>query len=261
MSSNDAVFERRGPVATLTFNRPAVRNAMTWEMYEALVQACDTVDADPNLHVLVLRASGNKAFVAGTDIGQFERFHGSDDGVSYEERLDGVLERLERVSKPTIAVVMGIAAGGGCAIALTCDLRIVSPDAKFGIPIARTLGNCLSAALCSRLVDLVGPARTKDLVFTGRFVDAFEAQSLGLVNRIVPADTIDSAVDEYVAEIAANAPLTLRVAKELVRRIAVHRRLPQGADRDQIAMCYGSDDFKEGVAAFLAKRRPQWKGR
>lgn len=260
MSSDEAIFETRGAVATLTFNRPAVRNAMTWAMYEALGAACDRVDRDPALHILVLRGAGGKAFVAGTDIGQFEGFTVPEDGVAYEERLDSVLERLEQVTKPTLAVVRGVAAGGGCAIALTCDLRIATPDAQFGIPIARTLGNCLSAALCSRLVDLVGPARTKDLIFTGRFVDAAEAQALGLVNRIVPPEILDAAVEEYAAEITANAPLTQRVAKELLRRIAVHRRLPFGADHDQIGRCYGSADFREGVAAFLAKRKPQWKG-
>ncbi len=261
MSSNDAAFETRGAVATLTFNRPGVHNAMTWEMYEALGRACDTVDADPALQVLVLRGAGGKAFVAGTDIGQFEHFRDPDDGVAYEERLDAVLARLERVTKPTIAVVQGVAAGGGCAIALTCDLRVATPDAKFGVPIARTLGNCLSAATCSRLVDLIGPARTKDLLFTGRFVEAAEAHALGLVNQVAPADALDAAVTAYVETIAANAPLTLRVTKELLRRVAEHRRLPFGADHDQIGICYGSEDFKEGVAAFLAKRRPRWQGR
>lgn len=260
MSSNEAVFETRDAVATLTFNRPGVHNAMTWEMYEALVAACDRVDADAALRVLVLRGAGGKAFVAGTDIGQFEGFRSGADGVAYEARLDGVLDRLDRVSKPTMAVVQGVAAGGGCAIALTCDLRIATPDARFGVPIARTLGNCLSAATCSRLVDLIGPARTKDLLFTGRFINAADAHALGLVNQIVPAEALDSAVSEYVTTIAANAPLTLRVTKELLRRLAEHRRLAPGADHDQIAMCYGSADFKEGVAAFLAKRRPKWKG-
>ena len=142
-------FETDGPLAFLTFNRPEARNAMTWEMYEALVDACERVDGDASLRVLVLRGAGGKAFVAGTDIAQFQNFSDRDDGVKYEERLDRVLDRLERVTKPTIAQVQGVAAGGGCAIAFACDLRVATPDASFGIPIARTLGNCLSAATCA----------------------------------------------------------------------------------------------------------------
>src|SRR6476620_5687946 len=175
------VFETDGSIATLTFNRPEARNAMTWEMYEALVAACDRVDADEAIRVLVFRGAGGKAFVAGTDIAQFQDFRNREDGLKYEERLDHVLDRLERVTKPTIAQVQGVAAGGGCAIALTCDLRVATPESTFGIPIARTLGNCLSAANYSRLGDLLGPSRVKDLLFTGRFLDAAEAQAIGLL--------------------------------------------------------------------------------
>src|SRR5438093_12059854 len=204
------VFETDGPVATLTFNRPEARNARTWEMYEALVAACERIDDDADLRVLVLRGAGGKAFVAGTDISQFQSFRDREDGIKYEERLDRVLDRLERVSKPTIAQVQGVAVGGGCAIALTCDLRVATPESSFGIPIARTLGNCLSGATYSRLVDLMGPAAVKDLLFTGRLVGAVEAQTLGLVSRIVPAGQIGAAVERLAADIAANAPLTLR---------------------------------------------------
>src|SRR5436190_19112867 len=151
------LFEIDGPLATLTFNRPDARNAMTWEMYESLVAACDRVDKDPDVRVLSLRGAGGKAFVAGTDISQFQSFTDRADGIKYEERLDRVLDRLERVIKPTIAQVQGVAAGGGCAIALTCDLRVATPESSFGIPIARTLGNCLSAASYSRLLDHLGP--------------------------------------------------------------------------------------------------------
>src|SRR3954465_13696777 len=204
------VFETAGAIATLTFNRPEARNAMTWEMYEALVAACDRVDADAPIRVLVLRGAGGKAFVAGTDIAQFQNFKNRDDGLKYEERLDHVLDRLERVVKPTIAQVEGVAAGGGCAIALTCDLRVATPEASFGIPIARTLGNCLSGASYSRLVDLMGPAIVKDLLFTGRLIGAVEAQGLGLLSRVVPAAQIADAVQRLALDIAANAPLTLR---------------------------------------------------
>jgi enoyl-CoA hydratase len=260
LSTEHAIYEVDGPLAVLTFNRPAARNAMTWDMYEALVGACERVDGDAAIGALILRGAGGKAFIAGTDISQFQAFQGRDDGLQYEARIDHVLDRLERVTKPTIAQVQGVAAGGGCAIALTCDLRLATPESTFGIPIARTLGNCLSGATYARLVDLIGPARVKDLLFTGRFVDATEALALGLTNRVVAAGDIDRVTRTLALEIAGNAPLTIRATKEMVRRIAAKRRLDAGADRDIVEMCYGSADFREGVAAFLAKRRPSWTG-
>ena len=254
------IFETDGPLATLTFNRPDARNAMTWDMYEALVAACETVDRDAAIGVLVLRGAGGKAFVAGTDIAQFQNFTDREDGLKYEERLDGVLDRLERVSKPTIAQIEGVAVGGGCAIALSCDLRVATPESTFGVPIARTLGNCLSGATYSRLVDLMGPAAVKDLLFTGRLAGAAEAQALGLVSRIVPADEIAAVVRRLALDIAANAPLTLRVTKEMIRRVLAKRRLAHGEDADLVELCYTSADFREGVTAFLAKRKPNWRG-
>ena len=202
MSTSHVTYETEPPLATLTFNRPEARNAMTWEMYQALVDACERVDQDPDIRVLILRGAGGKAFVAGTDIAQFANFSGPEDGLGYERRIDEVLDRLERVTKTTIAQVQGVAAGGGCAIALTCDLRVATPDSTFGIPIARTLGNCLSGATYGRMVDLLGPSRVKDLLMTGRFIDSAEAHAFGLVNRSidkwfsVPVDEIFRASNE-----------------------------------------------------------------
>ncbi len=260
MPTPHVLYATEGSLAILTFNRPETHNAMTWEMYQALVEACDQAEADSDIRVFILRGAGGKAFVAGTDIGQFREFRTREDGIAYEARLDEVLDRLERVTKPTIAQVGGIAAGAGCAIAMTCDLRLCTPDARFGVPIARTLGNCLSAATYSRFLDLIGPARLKEIMFTGRFFDAAEAAAAGLVNRIVDADRIDAAVREIAQTIAANAPLTIKASKEMVRRLQARRRIASQEGHDLIAMCYASDDFKEGVEAFLAKRAPQWKG-
>ena len=255
----ESLFSIDGPIAFLTFNRPEARNALTWAMYDALAAACDQVDADGNIRVFVVRAAG-EAFAAGTDIRQFTEFASGADGIAYERRLDGIIDRLERVAVATIAQVQGVAAGGGCAIALACDLRVCTPGAKFGVPIARTLGNCLSAANYARIVDLVGPARTKDLLFTGRLLDASEAQSLGLVTRMAAPDEIDGAVRALAETIAANAPLTIRATKEAIRRVALHRRIDAGEVDDLIAACYASRDFREGVAAFLAKRKPGFTG-
>jgi len=261
LSTTQTTFETHGPLAILTFNRPEARNAMTWPMYEALRDACERVDRNDDLRVLILRGAGGKAFIAGTDISQFESFRTPDDAVQYELRLDTVLDRLERVTKPTIAQVQGVAAGGGCAIALCCDLRVATPDSTFGVPISRTLGNCLSADTCNRMLALMGPARFKELMFTGRFIHAPEAQSLGLVNRMVDAGDIDQVVRELAVEIASRAPLTIRAIKEMTRRLLAKQRLEPGDDRDLIELCYMSADFREGVAAFLAKRPPQWTGR
>jgi enoyl-CoA hydratase/carnithine racemase len=145
-------------------------------------------------------------------------------------------------------------------MAASCDLRLVSPSARYGFPIARTLGNCLSAASYSRLIDLMGPSRVKDLMFTGRLMEASEAHAAGLIARLVPGDAIDRVARELALEIAANAPLTLRATKELIRRLAAKRRLAPGDDADVVEMCYTSEDFREGVAAFLAKRKPHWSG-
>ena len=260
MSTIHATYESDGPVATLTFNRPEARNAMTWDMYQALVDACDRVDDDPAVRVLILKGAGGKAFVAGTDISQFTTFREPEDGIKYEQRIDQVLDRLERVTKATIAQVQGVAAGGGCGIALTCDLRVATPDSSFGIPVARTLGNCLSGATCSRLVDQLGPSLVKDMLLTGRFIPGTEALALGMITRLEPADQIEAAVREYALRIAANAPLTVRATKEMMRRILAARRLPAGEDRDVVTMCYTSRDFREGVEAFVAKRPPKWTG-
>jgi enoyl-CoA hydratase/carnithine racemase len=261
LSTDQVTYDADGPIATLTFNRPEARNAMTWDMYQALVDACERVDGDAAVRVFILRGSGGRAFVAGTDISQFQSFRDREDGLRYEERLDHVLDRLERVTKPTIAQVQGVAVGGGCAIAIACDLRVATPDSTFGIPIARTLGNCLSGATYGRLVDVLGPARVKDLLFTGRLVRADEAHAMGLVNRVVPEGELERAVRELAQEIASNAPLTLRATKEMIRRLLAHRRLRAGDDRDLVELCYSSADFREGVTAFLAKRRPNWTGR
>src|SRR4051812_13216328 len=255
------LFETDGPIATLTFNRPEARNAMTWEMYEALVAACERVDGDETIRVLIFKGAGGKAFVAGTDIAQFQNFKNREDGLKYEERLDLVLDRLERVTKPTIAQVEGVAAGGGCAIALTCDLRVATAEASFGIPIARTLGNCLSGASYSRLIDAMGAGAVKDMLFTGRLIGGAEAHTLGIVNRLVTAAEIEQTVRALATEIAANAPLTIRATKEMIRRVLAKRRLAPGDDADMVELCYTSDDFKEGVTAFLAKRKPVWRGR
>ena len=257
----EVLFSAEPPLALLTFNRPEARNALTWEMYRGLLDACDTADARSDIRVLIVRGAGGKAFAAGTDISQFTSFRSAEDGVEYERRLDAAIDRLERVTKVTIAQVQGVATGGGCAIALSCDLRVCSPDARFGVPIAKTLGNCLSIANSARLMDLLGPARFKDLMMTARLMDVHEAAAIGLVTRLADAGRIDEVTRELATTIAGHAPVTIAVTKEMVRRIQEHRRPAADLADDLIGRCYASADFQEGVTAFLGKRTPRWSGR
>jgi enoyl-CoA hydratase/carnithine racemase len=231
---------------------------MTFAMYEGLMSYCDEVDADDGIRVLVLRGAGGKSFVSGTDIRQFLDFDSGRIGVEYEADIDRYLGRLDRLRTPAIALVEGYAVGAGISIAVACDLRVCTPDAQFGLPVARTLGNCLSMTGYARLVAVLGEARVKDVVFTARMVGADEALAAGLVSAIVPAEEIEAHVLELAERVAGHAPITLRVTKEALRRLR-DANVPDGADLVEEA--YGSEDFRQGVAAFLEKRRHTWTGR
>lgn len=256
--AGEVIYEQEGYVASLTFNRPAVRNAMTFGMYEALYETCERVDNDETVRVLVLKGGGEAAFVAGTDISQFRDLHTPEDAIAYEDRLDRVVGRLDRVKKPVIARLHGFTIGGGLAIAIGADLRLAAPDVQLGFPIARTLGNCLSLYNYSRLTDLIGPARVKDIIFQARLMKADEALAAGLITEIVAADQLEVRTREVATTLAGHAPLTLQATKEAVRRLLEHRRL-EAAD-DLVVKCYTSQDFRQGVEAFLNKRKPEWRG-
>ncbi len=258
MSADTGVvrFERSAATAFITFDRPGARNAMTWSMYEQLDGALDRVASDGELRVAVLRGTGGH-FVSGTDIAQFADFASGDDGVAYERRLEAVLAKLESLRVATVAAVEGYAAGGGLALAGACDLRICTPDARFGVPIAKTVGNCLSMANYARLVASLGAARTKKLLFTADFMLAEEARALGFVAAVVAPEALDVQLAALCARLSTHAPITLQVTKEAIRRI-VHASVADGDDL--VERAYGSKDFHEGVAAFLEKRSPQWKG-
>jgi enoyl-CoA hydratase/carnithine racemase len=228
-------------------------------MYQGLYDACEHVDADDRVRVFVLRGAGDKAFVAGTDISQFRQFTTPQHALDYEDRQNRNIGRVEAVQKPTIAMIRGFAVGGGANIALACDLRVVATDAKLGVPIARTLGNTLSIAAVQRMMAYIGPARTKELLFTGRLIEAEDGKAAGVFNEVVAPDRLEARTLELAELIAANAPLTIRSIKEMVRRLLVHARTDEVDDL--IQMAYQSEDFKEGVEAFLAKRPPVWRGR
>lgn len=257
-SDGEVRLTREGPVAKVIFDRPQSRNAMTWRMYEQLGEICAELRGDPALRVAVFRGAGGKAFVAGTDIAQFLEFTSGEDGLAYEARMEAYLGALESLPMPTLAVVEGWAIGGGLAIAACCDLRIATPGSRFGVPIARTLGNCLSVANTARLVAALGVARAKRILLMAEMIGAEEALAGGFVAELVEPADIDRRIAELCDRLVHNAPVTMRVAKETIRRL-LHAGLPP--DDDLVRACYGSADFHEGVRAFVEKRDPQWTGR
>jgi enoyl-CoA hydratase len=258
MSDGEVRYSRDGEVATVIFDRPAARNAMTWRMYEQLEEVCARIRSEDALRVAVFRGAGGKAFVAGTDIAQFQAFRGAEDGIAYEAKMDGYIGGLESLPLPTLAVIEGFAIGGGLAIAAACDLRIATPGARFGVPIARTLGNCLSVANYARLVAGFGAGRAKRMLLLAENLSAEEALASGFVSEIVEPADLDRRVAEFTARLAQHAPVTMRVSKEAISRV-VQAGLPDGDDL--VRACYGSDDFRIGVKAFVEKRAPHWTGR
>jgi len=264
VSKDEVLVAREGPIVTLTFNRPEARNAMTWGMYQRLYEVCEEVDADDSIRVLVLKGAPGKdgavkAFVAGTDISQFTQFKDGEDGIKYEKDGDKRSGRIARVKKPVIAQIQGYAVGGGIAITAGADIRIANPEARFGVPTAKTLGNTLSMKNYAMFADLIGPSRVKELMFTARLMSAQEALTAGFVHEIVEDAKIEARVKELAAKIAGHAPLTLWSTKESLRRLQDARVLPDSDDI--VRKVYGSADFKEGVAAFVAKRPPKWTGK
>jgi len=258
--SSDLLYQIVDSTGWITFNRPASRNAMTFEMYEELAEICANAPTDGSVKAIVIRGAGERAFAAGTDMTQFRAFDAPEDALGYEARMDHVLERIERCPIPTIAAITGACTGGGAAIAACCDLRITDSRLKFGFPIARTLGNCLSVASLARLASIVGQARVRELIFTARLVGAEEAKAIGLVSEVLEdAPAVMARAGELAQQLAGHAPLTLRVTKEGLRRLRDEG--PDADDQDLIVQAYMSADFKEGMEAFLAKRTPNWKGR
>lgn len=258
MNEGAVRYQRDGLVARVTFDRPEARNAMTWTMYDQLRAACDRARDDPEVRVVVFRGAGGKAFVAGTDIGQFREFKSGEDGVNYERRMAVYLAAVEALPVPTLAVIEGWAIGGGLAIAAACDLRVATPGSRFGVPIAQTLGNCLSIANYAALVAVLGLARTKRMLLLAENLTAEELVGAGFLAEIIPPADLDARVEHLCSRLSGNAPITMRVTKESLRRL-LHAGLPNG--EDLIRECYGSKDFRTGVESFMEKRDPVWTGK
>jgi len=258
--TDELLYELRDGIARVTFNRPQARNALTFAMYERLAAICAEVNADRSVKAMLLTGAGEKAFAAGTDISQFRTFDKEQDALDYEARIDRVMNAIEKCRVPTIAAIHGACTGGGASIAACCDLRIASRTMKYGFPVARTLGNCLSLASYNRLVYLVGPALVKDIVFQARLIEAEEALAKGLVNELCEDQAALMKRGEELARLVAGmAPLTLQATKEALLRL--RPKIAHGDGNDLVLMCYMSQDFREGMDAFLNKRKPVWKGR
>jgi enoyl-CoA hydratase len=256
------IAEKQGPVGWLVFNNPERRNAVSVDMWEAIPRVLDRFESDAEVRLVVLAGAGDKAFVSGADISQFENQRSDPEAVQrYEEIAEGAQRRLQDCDKPVLAMIRGYCLGGGVNIALTCDLRIAADNARFGVPAAR-MGLGYRPSSTKAMVDTIGAANTREMLITARQFSAPEALAMGLVQRVVPAAALEAEVLETCAGIASNAPLTMRAAKRIVRELLrAPASFDEAACKAFVKDCFNSEDYKEGRRAFMEKRAPAFKGR
>jgi enoyl-CoA hydratase len=258
MNDGKLIYEQDGRVARITFDNRAAHNALTWTMWSELGRVCTEIARDPEIRVVAFRGAGGKSFISGTDIGGFLDFESGERGVAYENEMDSYIGAVEALPQPTVAIIDGWAVGGGLAISFASDFRIAASRAKFGSPLARTIGNCLSAKGYTRLVAHVGPTQAKRMLFLGDLIPAQELKDLGLVLDVVEPEELDARSEEIIQKLADMAPLTIRASKEAIRRVQ-YAGLPN--IDDLISMVYGSEDFHNGVRNFMEKKPQAWVGK
>jgi enoyl-CoA hydratase/carnithine racemase len=262
LNTDKMIAEVEDGIGWMTFNNPERRNAVSLEMWEAIAAIVDAFQRDDSVRVVVMKGAGNKAFVAGADISQFDEKRSSPRQVEeYSATLSGARQRLADLDKPLIAMIRGYCLGGGLTIALNADIRVASEDARLGVPAAR-LGIAYGYEAMKQLVELVGPSFAKEITFSARRLSAGEALRIGLVNRVVPAEMLEETVRELAATIASNAPLSVRAAKFTIGKVL---KDPSSRDFEAIGQmvkaCFDSQDYVEGRTAFMEKRKPNFTGR
>ena len=255
---NDLIHETHNNMLWITFNRPDARNAITFEMYDKLGELCKDATSDSSIKAIIITGIGNYAFSSGTDITQYKNLENKTDPIKYEKRIETVLETIERCPLPTVASINGVCTGMGVMIAAVCDIRIAVNDARFGFPFPLRLGSCISALNLARLTALIGSGRTREFIFSARFMHAVEAKDIGLISEISHTMAAMKAESESMARhLSQMAPLTIQATKE-----AMHRNLVASTvdDSDLFELCFLSKDFQNGLEAFIAKEKPNWTG-
>jgi enoyl-CoA hydratase len=251
-----------GPVLHIRFNNPAKHNALSIDMWEAVPPLLKKAEEDDEVRMVVFSGEGEKAFVSGADISQFEDMRAAKEAVKkYEVMAEAALQGICEFAKPTVARIRGYCIGGGVNVAISCDIRVASDNSVFSIPATR-LGLGYRVSAMKNLVQLVGPGFAKDIFFTGRRLDAAEALRIGLVNRVAPVEGLDTLLAEYVTAITTGAPLTMKAGKRIIQEaLALDADFDDDLARRLILDCFESEDYAEGRTAFMQKRKPVFKGK